>query len=128
MGFAIFTMIPMWGSICLGRVNLAYSRTTVKIPKLLGAASKHYVASLEHLHPTPANTPFHQILQQDTVTCAVVLYSHPFCSGHFNPFKSYFLLWIWTCSDYEWSRCKDMNGFRVLKGTFMTFVGGDSDH
>jgi len=20
----------------------------------------------------------------------------PFCSGHFNPFKSFFLLWIWT--------------------------------
>jgi hypothetical protein len=39
--------------------NLAYSRTTVKIPKFLGAASKHYVASLEHLHPTPANTAFH---------------------------------------------------------------------
>ncbi len=59
MGFAVFTMIPMWGSICLGRVNLAYRRTTVKIPKFLGAASKHYVASLAHLHPTPANTPFH---------------------------------------------------------------------
>ncbi len=59
MGFAIFTMIPMWGSICLGRVNLTYSRTAVKIPKFLGAASKHYAASSEHLHPTPANTPFH---------------------------------------------------------------------
>jgi hypothetical protein len=22
----------------------------------------------------------------------------PFCSGHFNPFKSFFLLWIWTVS------------------------------
>jgi hypothetical protein len=30
------------GSICLGWVNLAYIRTTVKIPKFLGAASKHY--------------------------------------------------------------------------------------
>jgi hypothetical protein len=20
----------------------------------------------------------------------------PFCSGHFNPLKSFFLLWIWT--------------------------------
>ncbi len=39
--------------------ELAYSRTTVKIPKFLGAASKYYVASLEHLHLTPANTPFH---------------------------------------------------------------------
>jgi hypothetical protein len=58
MGFAVFTMIPVSGSICLGRVNLAYSRTTVKIPKFLRAASKHYVASLEHLHPTRANTPF----------------------------------------------------------------------
>jgi hypothetical protein len=74
MDFAIFTMIPMWGSICLGRVNLAYSRTTVKIPKFLGAASKHYVASLEHLHPAPANTLFHYILQQVRVTPAVVLY------------------------------------------------------
>ncbi len=38
MGFAILTTIPMWGSICLGQVKLAYSRTTVKIPKFLGAA------------------------------------------------------------------------------------------
>jgi hypothetical protein len=59
MGFAIFTMIPICGSICLGQVNLAYSRTTVKIPKFLGAVSKHYVTSLKHLHPTLANTPFH---------------------------------------------------------------------
>jgi hypothetical protein len=28
-------------------------------------------------------------------------------------------------NDYFSSRCKDING---LKGTFMTFVGGDSDH
>jgi hypothetical protein len=42
MSFVVFTMIPMWGSICLGWVNLAYTRTTVKIPKFLGAASKHY--------------------------------------------------------------------------------------
>jgi hypothetical protein len=74
MDFAIFTMIPMWGSTCLGRVNLAYSRTKVKIPKFLGAASKHYVASLEHLHPTLANTLLHYILQQDSVTPALVLY------------------------------------------------------
>jgi hypothetical protein len=80
-----------WGSLCLGRVNLAYSRTTVKIPKFLGAASKHYVTSLEHLHPTPANIPFHLILQHDTVTPALrLLYWGPFCSGHFNPFKSFF--------------------------------------
>jgi hypothetical protein len=58
MGFAVFTMIPMWGSICLGQVNLAYSRTTVKIPKFLGAVSKHYVASLEHLHPQTCKDPF----------------------------------------------------------------------
>jgi hypothetical protein len=57
MGFATFTMITMWGSICLGQVNLAYSRTTVKIPKFLGAASKHYVASLEHLHPHSCKHP-----------------------------------------------------------------------
>jgi hypothetical protein len=91
MGFAIFTMIPMWGSICRGRVNLACIRTTVKIPKFLGAA--HYVASLEHLHPTPANTLFHEILNQDSVTALVCC---GLCNGHFNPFKSFCLLWIWT--------------------------------
>jgi len=42
IGFAVFTVIPMWGSIFLGRVNLAYSRTAAKIPKFSGAASKHY--------------------------------------------------------------------------------------
>ncbi len=42
MSFVAFTMIPMWGSICLGWVNLVYTGTTVKIPKFLGAASKHY--------------------------------------------------------------------------------------
>jgi len=31
-------------------------------------------------------------------------------------------------SDYYWSRCKDINGLWVFKGTFMTFVGEDSDH
>ncbi len=32
-------------------------------------------------------------------------------------------------SDYYSSRCKDINGLWVFKGTFiMTFVGGDSDH
>jgi hypothetical protein len=31
-------------------------------------------------------------------------------------------------SDYYWSRCRDINGLWVFKGTFMTFVGGDSDH
>jgi hypothetical protein len=36
MGFA--------GEVAFGQVNLAYirTRTTVKIPKFLGAASKHY--------------------------------------------------------------------------------------
>jgi hypothetical protein len=31
-------------------------------------------------------------------------------------------------SNYYSSRCKDINGLPVFKGTFMTFVGGDSDH
>jgi len=26
------------------------------------------------------------------------------------------------------SRCKDINGLWVFKGTFMAFVGGDNDH
>jgi len=30
--------------------------------------------------------------------------------------------------DYYWSRCKDINGLWAFKGTFMTFVGRDSDH
>jgi hypothetical protein len=49
--------------------------------------------ALEHLHPTPANTPFHLVLQQDSTNSAV---DGPFCSGHVNPFKSFVLLWIWT--------------------------------
>jgi hypothetical protein len=33
-------------------------------------------------------------------------------------------------SDYDYysSRCKDINGLWLFKGTFMTFVGGHSDH
>jgi hypothetical protein len=31
-------------------------------------------------------------------------------------------------SDYYSSRCKDINGLSVFKGTLMMFVGGDSDH
>jgi hypothetical protein len=31
-------------------------------------------------------------------------------------------------SDYDSSRCEDINGLWVCKGVFMTFVGGDSDH
>jgi len=31
-------------------------------------------------------------------------------------------------SDYYSSRCKDINDLWLFKGTFMTFVGGDSDH
>ncbi len=30
--------------------------------------------------------------------------------------------------EYYSSRCNDINGLWVFKGTFMTFVGGDSDH
>jgi len=31
-------------------------------------------------------------------------------------------------SDYYLSRCKHINGVWVFKGTFIMFVGGDSDH
>jgi hypothetical protein len=31
-------------------------------------------------------------------------------------------------SAYYSSRCKDINGLWEFKGTFMTLVGGDSDH
>jgi len=31
-------------------------------------------------------------------------------------------------SDYYSSRCKDVNGLWLIKGAFITFVGGDSDH
>jgi hypothetical protein len=51
----------------------------------------------------------------------------PFCSGHFNPFKSFFST-MDLDSDYYLSRCKDINGLWVFKGTSMTFVGGESDH
>jgi hypothetical protein len=30
--------------------------------------------------------------------------------------------------EYYPSRCQDINDLWVLKGTFMTFVGGDNDH
>jgi hypothetical protein len=40
-GLCGYLLSPMWGSICLGQVILAYTWTTVKIPKFLGAASKH---------------------------------------------------------------------------------------
>ncbi len=51
----------------------------------------------------------------------------PFCSGHFNPFKSFFST-MDLDSHYYSSRCKNINGLWVFKGSFMTFVGGDSDH
>jgi hypothetical protein len=63
-------------------------------------------------------------LQQDSVNRGVLLYWCPFCSGHFNPFKCT----MEFDNDYYSSRCKDINGLWVFKGTFMTFVGGDSDH
>jgi hypothetical protein len=31
-------------------------------------------------------------------------------------------------SDYYSSRCVDINGLSLFKGTCMMFVGGDSDH
>jgi hypothetical protein len=31
-------------------------------------------------------------------------------------------------SDNYLSRCKDINGLWVFKGTFMAFVGGENDH
>jgi hypothetical protein len=46
--------------------------------------------------PTLANTPFHEILQQDSANPAALYIDGPFCSGHFNPFKSFFPLWVWT--------------------------------
>jgi hypothetical protein len=46
--------------------------------------------------PTLANTPFHEILQQDSANPAALYFDGPFCSGHFNPFKNFFQLWIWT--------------------------------
>jgi hypothetical protein len=51
MSIVVFTKFPIWGSICLAWVNLAYTRAIVEIPKFLGAASKTleiHVASLEH--------------------------------------------------------------------------------
>jgi hypothetical protein len=31
-------------------------------------------------------------------------------------------------NDYYSSRCKDINGILMFKGTLLTFVGGDNDH
>jgi hypothetical protein len=46
--------------------------------------------------PTLANTPFHEILQQDSAKSAALYMDGPLCSGHFNSFKWFLQLWIWT--------------------------------
>ncbi len=38
--------------------------------------------------------------------------------------RSFFLLWIWTVTITG----PNMKDLPVFKGTFRTFVGGDSDH
>jgi len=53
----------------------------------------------------------------------------PFCSGHFNPYNPFSTMDL--DSDYYSFRCKALNGLLfiyLLKGLFMTFVGGDNDH
>jgi hypothetical protein len=50
-----------------------------------------------------------------------------FCRGHFNSLKVLFST-MDSNSDYYSSRCKDINGFWVFKGTFMTLVSRDSNH
>jgi hypothetical protein len=67
--------------------------------------------AFEHLHPTPATRPFHQILQQDEhkSCCSGVLMVH-FAMVIFNPFKICSLIWIWIVTithpavkTYKWS-------------------------
>jgi hypothetical protein len=98
MDFVVFTMIPIWGSICLGRVNLAYTRTTVTIPKFWGGQLQNIIDTCSALRVS-ANAAFHSILQHDSITLAPLLYLCRFDSGHFNPFKSFFVLWIWTVTN-----------------------------
>ncbi len=47
MGSEVITVMPMWGSICLGQVILAYTSTTEKIPKfvqtIIGTCRKNYM-------------------------------------------------------------------------------------
>jgi hypothetical protein len=45
-----------------------------------------------------------------------------FCSGHFNPFKSFFST-MYLESDYYSSRCKDINGLWVFKGALYDVWG-----
>jgi hypothetical protein len=47
------------------------------------------------------STPTHQQTPLFIKSCSriaqiLLLLAGPFCSGHFNPFQSFFLLWIWT--------------------------------
>jgi hypothetical protein len=67
-------------------------------------------------------------LQQDTVVQILLLsgiINGPFCSGHFNPFKSFFVLWIWTVTiTRRRPDVKTLLVFECLKGTFLTFWVG----
>jgi hypothetical protein len=55
------------------------------------------VPKLEHLHPPHLQT--HLFIRSCSRIEQILLLwgiHGPFCSGHFNPFKTFFLLWIWT--------------------------------
>jgi hypothetical protein len=76
--------------------------------------------------PISANTPFHSILQQDSVKillrCAPVLMVH-FAVVILTPFKAFFFCSMDLDTDYYSSRCQDINGLSVFKGILMTFCG-----
>ncbi len=40
MGSEVITMMPMWGSICLGQVILAYTLNHGENPKVFGSSFK----------------------------------------------------------------------------------------
>jgi hypothetical protein len=60
-------------------------------PKVFGGSFKTlwiHVASLEHLHPTPANLPFHYILPRDSITYVPLQYLTRFAVVIFTPLKA----------------------------------------
>jgi hypothetical protein len=52
----------------------------------------------EHLHPHTGKHPFSLNLGAGRIAQILLLsgIDGPFCNGCFNPFESFFLLWIWT--------------------------------
>ncbi len=97
MSFVVFTMIPMWESICLGRVSVPYTRTIMTISKFLGAASNiidtcsAFRASPPHTckHPFSLNLAPGYLASGYRNLCSSPVFKS-ICIGHFYPFTSYY--------------------------------------